>query len=67
MILGNLGYLKTTRGRNGGIILAMQPNDINIGEVVSHTEEDFHIVECFNTRKKLLLITPACKLKHILY
>ncbi|WP_428908579.1 RrF2 family transcriptional regulator [Niallia sp. Krafla_26] len=65
--LGKLGYIETIRGRYGGIKLAMDPKDINIGEVVSKTEEDFHIVECFNHEKNYCVITPSCKLKHILH
>lgn len=65
--LGKLGYLITLRGRYGGIKLAMQPKDINVGEVVSKTEEDFHIVECFNAEKNYCVISPSCKLKHVLY
>ncbi|WP_338473074.1 Rrf2 family transcriptional regulator [Niallia sp. XMNu-256] len=65
--LGKLGFIETIRGRNGGIRLAIQPKDINIGEVVSKTEEDFHIVECFDKGKNYCIITPACKLKHVLH
>lgn len=64
--LGKLGYIETIRGRNGGIRLAKEPQNINIGEVVSKTEEDFNIVECFAQGKNYCVITPACKLKHIL-
>jgi Rrf2 family transcriptional regulator, nitric oxide-sensitive transcriptional repressor len=65
--LGKLGLIETIRGRNGGIRLAKHPRDINIGEVVTHTEEDFHVVECFNREGNQCLITPSCKLKHVLY
>jgi len=65
--LGKLGYIDTIRGRYGGIKLAKHPSEINIGEVVSKTEEDFHIVECFNKGKNYCVITPSCKLKHVLY
>ncbi len=65
--LGKLGYIETIRGRNGGMRLAIHPKEINIGEVVSKTEEDFHIVECFDKGKNYCVITPACKLKHILH
>jgi Rrf2 family transcriptional regulator, nitric oxide-sensitive transcriptional repressor len=64
--LGKLGLIDTIRGRNGGIRLAMTPSEINLGEVISKTEEDFHIVECFSNEKNDCVITPACKLKHIL-
>ncbi|HWO97177.1 MAG TPA: Rrf2 family transcriptional regulator [Bacillus sp. (in: firmicutes)] len=65
--LGKLGLIETIRGRNGGIRLAKHPRDINIGEVVAKTEEDFHIVECFNQGGSHCVITPSCKLKHVLY
>ncbi|WP_088042920.1 Rrf2 family transcriptional regulator [Bacillus sp. EAC] len=62
--LGKLGYIETIRGRNGGIRLAKQPSDINIGEIIRQTEEDFNIVECFE-HGNTCVITPVCSLKHI--
>lgn len=35
------GFITSIRGRNGGIKLARSAEDINIGHVVSKTEEDF--------------------------
>ncbi|WP_077618015.1 RrF2 family transcriptional regulator [Bacillus sinesaloumensis] len=64
--LGKLEYIKTIRGRNGGFKLAKQPKDINIGEVVSNTEDDFNIVECFKEGGGYCSISPSCKLKHAL-
>ncbi|WP_077210675.1 Rrf2 family transcriptional regulator [Bacillus dakarensis] len=64
--LGQLGYIETIRGRNGGMKLAKKPKDINIGEVVSKTEEDFHIVDCFQQGGGYCAISPSCKLKHAL-
>ncbi|MED4061117.1 Rrf2 family transcriptional regulator [Priestia megaterium] len=61
--LAQLGYIETIRGRNGGIKLAKDPRKINIGEVVSKTEEDFHIVDCFQQ----CATSPACKLKDALH
>ncbi|MCQ6274190.1 Rrf2 family transcriptional regulator [Bacillus sp. V3B] len=65
--LGKLGYIETIRGRNGGIRLAKLPKEINIGEVVSKTEEDFHIVDCFSQGNSYCVITPSCKLKNVLF
>ncbi|ALC80334.1 MULTISPECIES: RrF2 family transcriptional regulator [Bacillus] len=64
--LGKLGYIETIRGRNGGVRLAKHPREINIGEVVSKTEEDFHLVECFNKETSHCALTPSCKLRHAL-
>ena len=63
--LGKLGYIETVRGRNGGIRLAMEPHDINIGALVRKTEEDFAIVECF-TSDNHCPISPVCALRNIL-
>ncbi|KMY46205.1 Rrf2 family transcriptional regulator [Bacillus sp. FJAT-27916] len=63
--LGKLGYIETIRGRNGGIRLAIDPMDINIGELVRKTEEDFAIVECF-TSDDHCPISPVCSLRSIL-
>lgn len=65
--LGQLGLIETIRGRGGGIRLKVAPKDINIGKLVRHTEEDFHIVDCFNRENPLCIISPSCQLKHVLY
>ncbi|MFS0781636.1 RrF2 family transcriptional regulator [Bacillus sp. 1P06AnD] len=64
--LGKMGYIETLRGRNGGMKLAKQPKDINIGELVRKTEEDFYIVECFSGGHDSCPITPVCSLKGVL-
>ncbi|ART77390.1 Rrf2 family transcriptional regulator [Sutcliffiella horikoshii] len=64
--LGKLGYVETIRGRNGGLLLAKEPKELNIGELVRQTEEDFHIVECFQDNASCI-ISPHCKLKGVLY
>ncbi|MBM7694092.1 Rrf2 family nitric oxide-sensitive transcriptional repressor [Peribacillus deserti] len=63
--LGKMGYITTIRGRNGGIRLAKDPSDINIGTIVRKTEEDFYLVDCFGPDSNCA-ITPVCSLKHIL-
>lgn len=62
--LGKMGYIETIRGRNGGIRLAKLPSEINIGEIIRKTEEDFNIVECFE-HGNTCVITPVCSLKHV--
>ncbi|MDQ0232359.1 RrF2 family transcriptional regulator [Metabacillus malikii] len=63
--LGKMNIIETIRGRNGGIKLAHPPEDINIGEIIRRTEEDFHLVECFDENKHCV-ISPICGLKHVL-
>ena len=60
--LGNMGYIITTRGRGGGLQLAMAPEQINIGEVVRKTEPNFDLVECFDEETNTCPISPACAL-----
>ena len=64
--LGKLGLIETIRGRGGGIRLALSPEDIIIGDVVRQTEEDFHIVECFNAESNMCVLSSDCKLKFAL-
>lgn len=61
--LGKLGYIETVRGRGGGIRLAVVPEEINIGQLVRKTEEDFYLVECFNPESVGCIISPVCSLK----
>jgi len=65
--LGQIGLIETNRGRGGGIRLALDPKEINIGAVVRQTEEDFHLVECFNPENNLCKIAADCQLKNALY
>ncbi len=53
--LGQLGYVDTLRGKNGGIRLAHAPEKINIGEVIRHTETSMDIVECFSNQNSCII------------
>ena len=56
------GYLDAVRGRAGGIRLARPPEQINVGEVLRHTEDGFDLVDCAHC-----LIAPACALTAALH
>src|SRR5690606_34314927 len=58
-----LGYLATSRGRAGGIRLAVEAKEINIGALVRASEEDFALVECMQRQGGACVISPACALK----
>lgn len=45
--LGQLGYIDSMRGKNGGIRLACAPKDINLGVLIKQIEPDFDLVQCF--------------------
>jgi Rrf2 family nitric oxide-sensitive transcriptional repressor len=61
--LGLLGYVTTVRGRNGGLRLARDPAQINIGEIVRHTETDFHMAACFDPESTGCMYSAACALQ----
>ncbi len=61
--LGQLGYIETSRGRGGGIRLAMDPKDICIGDVIRKTEPTLDLVECFNREKNTCRVNLTCGLK----
>lgn len=61
--LGLAGYLRTTRGKGGGLQLARPAGSILLGELVRHTEPDMALVPCFEPVGAECAIEPACKLK----
>lgn len=65
--LVKLGYVRSVRGRNGGLLLARPAAEIHISEVVKSTESDFNIVECFDAGANTCRITRSCALKHVLH
>ncbi|MCO8314928.1 Rrf2 family transcriptional regulator [Burkholderia multivorans] len=66
--LGELGWVDTVRGRNGGLRLFPASLKLTVGEVVHATETDFALVGCFapgdDTRG--CVIEPQCRLKGVL-
>lgn len=65
--LSKLGLIKTSRGKNGGILMAAQPKTINLGQLIAQLEPHFDLVPCFNKEKANCCIAPVCKLKCILH
>lgn len=59
--LGRAGYVATQRGRGGGLRLARPPGEINLGELVRHTESDLRLVDCGSC-----IVAPACSLPRVL-
>jgi Rrf2 family transcriptional regulator, nitric oxide-sensitive transcriptional repressor len=65
--LAKLGLIKTIRGKNGGILMAAQPETTNLGQLIAQLEPHFDLVPCFNKAKANCCIAPVCKLKGILH
>ena len=61
--LGRKGFLETVRGRGGGLRLARAPDKIGLGDVVRAMEEDFTMVECFDSKVNSCAITGPCRLR----
>ncbi|OOE48547.1 nitric oxide-sensing transcriptional repressor NsrR [Salinivibrio kushneri] len=57
--LGQLGYIQTVRGKNGGIRLLQAPTAITVGQVV----RDLEPLELVNCSVEFCHITSACRLK----
>jgi Rrf2 family nitric oxide-sensitive transcriptional repressor len=64
--LAKLGFVKTTRGRGGGIKLAGDPAALNLGQVVRQTEPATTLVECFDAASNTCRLAPCCGLKSVL-
>ncbi|HEY6025257.1 MAG TPA: Rrf2 family transcriptional regulator [Pseudolabrys sp.] len=64
--LGVAGYVATVRGRSGGLRLARPAADINLGDVVRHTEQDMALVPCMSPIDAACAIRPSCLLKRAL-
>jgi Rrf2 family nitric oxide-sensitive transcriptional repressor len=67
--LGELGWVETVRGRNGGLRLADGSNALTIGDIVRRTESDFSIVGCFEERadaEQRCVIQSQCRLRGVL-
>ncbi len=65
--LGKLKLIHTIRGKNGGMLLAQEPKDINIAAVVRSIEPHMNLLECFDDKTNTCRITNECKLKRILF
>lgn len=64
--LGRMGFVKTSRGRSGGIALARPAGQINLGDLVRRMEDDFALVECMQPAGGSCVISPACRLKGVM-
>jgi Rrf2 family transcriptional regulator, nitric oxide-sensitive transcriptional repressor len=63
--LARAGFVKTLRGRGGGLRLARPAAEIGVGAVVRAVEDDLALVECF-TPAGACVIRRSCGLKGVL-
>ena len=65
--LTKAGWLVTTRGSGGGLMLAAHTPETRVGEIVRHTETSCDVAECFDPSSNTCPIIAVCRLKPILY
>jgi len=58
--LGKLGWVDATRGRNGGLRLAIAPSKLKIGEILKQVEGCTELIDC---SKPACSLRGGCKLK----
>ena len=61
--LAQLGYLRTRRGRSGGVALARGTQDIRVGEVFRHFETNTGLEDCFADVDGSCPLVAACRLR----
>jgi len=59
-------FITSQRGRGGGLMLARNPDQINIGAVIRAMENTDEFVECQMGSANNCIVTPICGLKHML-
>ena len=65
--LAREGYVVSTRGRGGGMILARPASEISIGEIVRKVESGTPVVECMQSSGGCCAIFGGCGLKNVLW
>lgn len=61
--LSALGFLKTLRGRSGGVKLARDPAHLTVGEVFLQFEADLPLTECFDEQGNTCPLRACCRLR----
>lgn len=61
--LAQLGFLRTQRGRRGGLALARPAQEICIGDIFRELEAPVPLAECFADVDNTCPLTDACRLR----
>ncbi len=61
--LAKLGWVDATRGRNGGLVLSVNPKQLRLGQVLKKIENCNELIDCEKTSCGL---SGACVLKNVL-
>ncbi len=63
LFLAAEGYVTTTRGKGGGVVLKIEPQRLRIGDLVRKSEEGTVLVECYSRDTSECRIEKVCKLR----
>lgn len=64
--LAQLGFIRTLRGRNGGLTLERNARHINVGDVFRALEAGLPFAECFAGKANTCPIAHTCRLREAL-
>lgn len=62
-LLAAEGFIETTRGRAGGLVLARRADEISIGDVFRTFEAGVPFAECFADEENTCPLVATCRLK----
>ncbi len=65
-LLAQKGFLRTVRGRSGGLTLSRPPETIKVGDVFRTFEAALPFAECFEGGENSCPLSGACRLKCVL-
>lgn len=61
--LAQLGYIRSVKGKGGGLSLLKRADDINLRDLISALEPNLNLVECFSNTRSICRIGSVCRLK----
>lgn len=64
--LAKTDLLVSMKGRSGGLKLGLEPEDINLAEVLIVTEDNLNIAQCFSKENCCPFMNSGCKLKGVM-
>lgn len=63
-LLARNGYIRTVRGKGGGIRLAKTPGEVTLKEIIDLVEGEIYLMEC-TVRPETCPMTPRCRLERV--
>ncbi len=64
--LRDKGYIKSSSGRGGGIVMSKKLSEITLRKVVEDFEPHTDLLECFDAKKNNCRLSVSCGLKRAL-